>query len=276
MPVGKPTYFEGDIRKLEPNAYGFFYCKISSPEYLEHPILQRRLKTANGIRTIAGLGTWEGWINSLEMDNAMNYGYTFEILKGYEFKKGNIFKEYIERLYNLRLQYSKGHPMNLIAKLLMNSLYGKFGMKLEFTEISIYDTSTDEGKDFFEEMLDQYQETIHDYIKIGNKYLIVRNSLFPLKYNEELDKYHGQDINIAIASAITAGARVHMSKFKNNPDFNLYYSDTDSGVFDQPLPAEFVGNKLGQFKLEYVLTKAIFLAPPKGQFTDLQMKEVMK
>jgi hypothetical protein len=51
MPIGLPKYFEGNIRTLEPNAYGFFYCKITSPDYLEHPILQRRIKTVEGIRT---------------------------------------------------------------------------------------------------------------------------------------------------------------------------------------------------------------------------------
>jgi len=35
-------------------------------------------------------------------------------------------------------------------------------------------------------------------------------------------------ISIGIASAVTAYSRVYMSKFKNNPNYNLYYSDTDS------------------------------------------------
>jgi len=57
MPVGKPTYFEGNIRVLDPNAFGFFYCKIVSPDDLKHPILQTHVKTANGTRTIAPLGS---------------------------------------------------------------------------------------------------------------------------------------------------------------------------------------------------------------------------
>jgi hypothetical protein len=28
MPTGKPTYFKGDIRKINPEAFGFCYCKI--------------------------------------------------------------------------------------------------------------------------------------------------------------------------------------------------------------------------------------------------------
>ena len=65
---------------------------------------------------------------------------------------------------------------------------------------------------------------------------------------------------MAIASAITAYARVHMSQFKNNPDFNLYYSDTDSVYIDKPLSDDLVNEKiLGQMKLENVINKAIFL-----------------
>ena len=73
MPISvgwKPVAFEGNIRNIDPYAFGFFYCKIRSPNYLKHPILQRRIKTAEGVRTIAGLGAWEGWIYSFELDNA--------------------------------------------------------------------------------------------------------------------------------------------------------------------------------------------------------------
>ena len=51
MSIGQPTSFEGNIRTIEPNAYGFFYCKITSPAYLEHPILQR-IETSEGTRTV--------------------------------------------------------------------------------------------------------------------------------------------------------------------------------------------------------------------------------
>lgn len=129
MPIGKPISFKGNIKQIEPDAFGFFYCNITSPNYLEHPIIQRRIKTNEGMRTISRLGSWSAWICSAEIDNAIKYGYQFEILRGYQFETADIFSEYLYRLYNLRLQYSKGTPMNLIAKLLMNSLYGKFGMK---------------------------------------------------------------------------------------------------------------------------------------------------
>jgi DNA polymerase type B, organellar and viral len=39
------------------------------------------------------------------MYNAMKYGYTFEISKGYEFETGDIFSGYVSKMYSLRLQY---------------------------------------------------------------------------------------------------------------------------------------------------------------------------
>ncbi len=71
-----------------------------------------------------------------------------------------------------------------------------------------------------------------------------------VELNSELDNgSETHNINIAIASAITAYARIHMSQFKNNPSFaNLYYSDTDSVYFDGPLPDSFIStNELGCF-----------------------------
>jgi hypothetical protein len=276
MPIGKPIYFEGDIRKLEHNAFGFFYCKITSPAYLEHPIIQRRIKTSNGLRTLASLGSWDGWICSTEMDNAIKYGYQFEILKGYQFEQGDIFSDYVNRMYNLRLQYDKNHAMNLIAKLLLNSLYGKFGMKMELTQVDIYNCSTNEGTDFFNEMLNIWGESIHDYIKIDDHYLIIRDTLANLKYDKDNDMYHGLDINIAIASTITSTARVFMSIFKNNPNFKLYYSDTDSIVINAPLPESIVGDGLCQLKLEHIINRAIFLAPKVYGLITESGEEIIK
>lgn len=57
MPVGKPTLFEGNIRDIDPNAFGFFYCEIIAPNNIKHPILQTHVKINSTIRTIAPIGT---------------------------------------------------------------------------------------------------------------------------------------------------------------------------------------------------------------------------
>ena len=60
-PVGNIERFTGNIWKIDPNAFGFFYVKVKSPDNLNVPILQVKSKTPfGGIRTIAPLGSWEG------------------------------------------------------------------------------------------------------------------------------------------------------------------------------------------------------------------------
>ena len=258
-PIGRPTYFNGDILKLDLKPFGFFYCRITAPSFLQHPILQLHHKTDDGIRTISPLGVFEGMFFSEELFNAEKFGYKFEILWGYTFKSDYIFKDYINKLYNLRLTYPKTDPMNLIAKLLLNSLYGRFGMNDSFTYSQIISK-----KDYpkFDKMED-FKESIQDLIELGSNYLVqLKNP--KVEIGTDLDSgFITHNVNISIASAVTAYARIHMSQFKNNNNLpNLYYTDTDSAYFDGPLPDSMVDPKrLGALKLEGQWDKGIFLAP---------------
>jgi DNA polymerase type B, organellar and viral len=173
-------------------------------------------------------------------------------------KKGYPFIEYIDTLYNLRLEYSKSNPLNYIAKLLLNSLYGRFGMNDSFSEISIMDQKS------YQKFENNHAQDIISWLGLDDKVLVEhRNKSKDI--NTLLDSgkgYETHNTNIAIAAAITAYARIVMSQFKNNPDLILYYSDTDSVFINKPLPDYLVDNKiLGLMKLENVLTKAIFLSP---------------
>lgn len=276
MPVGKPMVFTGDIRRVIPEAFGFFYCEITTPIKLDHPIIQRRVKTSEGWRTVAGLGTWKGWICSVEMDRCLELGYTFRIIKGYQFETANIFSAYIKKLYELRLQYPKGHPMNDIAKLLMNSLYGKFGMRTDITKTEIFNIIDADDREIFHHLLEVWGENVQDWFETDSHLFVVRDSIVDLKHDDEENCYHGLDVNIAIASAITSYARVHMSVFKNSDHFTLYYSDTDSIVIDRQLPEDLVGTFLGQMKLEYIIQKAVFLAPKVYGLITEDGQEVIK
>jgi len=51
MPIGKIRYFEGDIRKVDPKAFGFFKVEITAPTTIKHPIIQTKIDTGNGLRT---------------------------------------------------------------------------------------------------------------------------------------------------------------------------------------------------------------------------------
>jgi len=273
-PVGRPTYFDGNILKLDPNAFGFFYCKIQTPKNLKHPILQIHHKTNNGLRTISPLGQFKGMFFSEELYNAQKFGYSFEILWGYIFKSDYIFKDYIDKLYNLRLTYPKSDPMNLIAKLLLNSLYGRFGMNDSFTYSQIINK-----KDYpnFEKQ-EGFKDSIQDLVKLGSNYLVqLKNP--KVEIGTDLDNgFITHNVNISIASVVTAYTRIHMSQFKNNPLFpNLYYTDTDSVYFDGPLPDHFISpTELGALKLEGIYDQGIFLAPKVYALAGGEIKELLR
>jgi len=251
MPIGMPTYFNGDIRKIDLNAFGFFYCEIIAPEDIQHPILQTRVKI-NGInKTIAPIGTWEDMLFSEELYNAEKYGYKFKILWGYTFESKNIFKDYVNFLYNLRLQYPKSDPLNFIAKILLNSLYGRFGMDDNFEDINVI------HKDFYGDFENKFIEQITEKIEIDDYFIVF------IKASDGLIKDQGEhNVSVGIAAAITAYSRIHMSQFKNNPKINLYYTDTDSIYTDSDIDKSLINSKiLGMLKLENVCEKAIFLGP---------------
>jgi len=251
MPIGKPILFEGDIRKVDPKAFGFFYCNIKTPNILNEPIIQTHVKINNMTRTIAPIGIWEDMLFSEEMDNAKKYGYKFNILWGYTFEKSNIFKDYVEFLYSLRSKYSRSNPLNYIAKILLNSLYGRFGMDDNFVNIEVIQ------KDYYSDFENKYLDQIDEKIDLGD-YMVVF-------YKTELineDKESTHNVSIGIAAAITAYSRIHMSQFKNNPKINLYYTDTDSIYTDSDIDPTFISETvLGKLKLENICKKAIFLTP---------------
>ena len=267
MPVGIPTFFEGDINSVDTKAFGFFFCRIIAPDDILHPILQTHVNTHGGKRTMAPIGQWEDMLFSEEMKNAIKLGYKIEVLWGYTFEKENIFKEYVDFLWNLRSEYSSSHPLNYIAKILMNSLYGRFGMDDNFMNISII------HKDYYPDFENKYLDYIEEKIELEDYFIVFYNSG---ESSEESDN-GTHNVSIGIAAAITAYARVHMSQFKNNPKINLYYTDTDSVYTDSEIDESLINPKvLGKLKLENTCNKAIFLSPKVYCLETIDNKTIYK
>ena len=65
-----------------------------------------------------------------ELINARDkYGYKIDVVYAYKFNKGfDVFKEFVEHFYTLKSGDSNP-ALKLIAKLILNSLYGKFGAR---------------------------------------------------------------------------------------------------------------------------------------------------
>lgn len=251
MPVGSPVYFEGDITKIKNKPYGIFFCEVESPNNLNEPIIQKRIKSFNGMKTIAPLGKWNGIYFSGEIYNAMKYGYTFKIIKGYLFDSKLIFTDYVDFLYNLKNNSEKGTANYTISKLLLNSLYGRFGMSPDMENYALINSN---------EIINYINKyIITDILNLNNGKEII--SYLPDQSYKEDNVFKNINISIPITLVITAEARVYMSQFKNNSNYTLYYTDTDSIDINKPLSANLIGKELGKMKLEHKFKKIIFLSP---------------
>ena len=243
-PVGRGIYFKGHRELSE--LFGIVFATVITPESLFAPILMYKDQNTS----IASLGSWGGWYFTEELKNAQKYGYQIKIHEGYHWpQRDYIFTEYVNTLYSLRMSFNKQDPKNMICKLLLNSLYGRFGLSPRLEEYS------------FKEI----ESKISDNLLI-NKLEVGNNDLFGyLKLrNQDISKYSYEsnlNISLPVSFMTSAYARIHMSDIKMSYGEHLHYTDTDSAVTSIPLPEKMVGNALGQFKLEHSFKKGVFLCP---------------
>lgn len=133
-------------------------------------------------------------------------------------------------------------------KILMNSLYGRFGInpKCTMTEFC--------NDDQYKHML-RFSDIIFAE-KLSESYIISyhKNTLKDSDYWEP-----PKNSAVQLAAAITASARIYMYPYTSRED--CYYTDTDSVVLSQPLPNELISSSaIGLFKLEDRMRNAYFLS----------------
>ena len=82
----------------------------------------------------------------------------------------------MEDLYNLRKSYPKSHPLNLVCKLLLNSLYGRFGLN------PLLDTFLIVSKNKLEKELKSKLPFLQERIDFGDMSMYSLNSDEPKPY----------------------------------------------------------------------------------------------
>lgn len=234
--------------------------EITTTKLLKHPVLI--IKDDKGVN-IRPLGSWTGWYTSKELENAEKFGYTYKIKRGYLFDSAKPFIDYVETIYKIRINNAKGTPLNLIAKLLLNSLYGRFGISPLNYETVITDIIN----------LDMYinKFSVIDVIELDNSKVLIQYTAYEndedyFKVNRTTDK----SISLPISIFTTSYARILISQFINKDDLELYYTDTDSLDFKGALTPELLGDWLGQFKFEALFKRVVYLAP-KLYFTEFEV-----
>jgi hypothetical protein len=269
MPVG--NIIKSSDTNLD-NYFGFCYAAVNVPSHVKNPVLSYRDDLGNVYNPT---GNWTGMFSSEILKLARDVDKAeISIKYGYKFDRGkDVFKKYVEKYFNLKKEASieKNNAKRTLAKLLLNSLYGRFGLKYHGSKTDI--VTSERAK----ELTLKYKILDNIVIDEENEVEIIKYTSEPSDVLKDIDKkgyfdliskteYSSEDFinrSLPISAMITSYAACFMNKFLNLPDNECYYSDsdTDSVVLKKPLSPEYVGNSLGQFKFVGKAKKAYFISP---------------
>lgn len=241
------TFYEEDTDFNFDNFFGFMDIDIQCPEHLSKPVLPYK---QDG-RTIFPQGVFSGVYFSEEVRACVNLGYKIlKVHKAVQYSQECIFSDYVDAMYKLKAK-SVG-PERFVSKLLLNSLYGIFGRRQETLKTVVVSNS------MLPDLLGSH--VIKTIINIDNDNSIVLmidnldaeliGTLNSVISDFNMKPSVGKTVksNVAIASAITAYARIKMIPYKIMD--GAIYSDTDSIITTDKLDDSLIGTELGLMKDE--------------------------
>jgi len=193
-------------------------------------------------RTIFPVGTSSITLTTPELQYALAQGHIKHVETLITYEQAPIFKTFVDRFYELRMDFKSAQvPMfEHFTKILMNSLYGKFGQKAE-NWIKIGDCKDE--PDRVEDLIDVVTSR-----RRRLRYLL--GEVFEMTGHEE-----SRHSFPAISSHVTAHGRLYLwDLMKQAGEGNYYYCDTDSLFVNQQgldnLDSLLDETRLGALKIE--------------------------
>lgn len=188
------------------------------------------------------VGNFSTTLTTNELIEALAAGEIERVDKLAYYEVANLFSEYVDFFYSAKNDYKqKGMPaFTFISKLMLNSLYGKFGQKNYIWEqVDYYPTPVCKTW----EEIDHDTGEIHYYRMIGG---------YIERKNGEEESRHSFP---AIAAHITADARLRLYHLMEKAGhYNVFYCDTDSLFVNSQglrrLEDELDENELGKLSLQ--------------------------
>jgi hypothetical protein len=199
-----PTSYVGQSKRwMEDRYYGFVEATISNPDdYV--PCLPVHLE-----KLYFPSGTIRGIWSSEEIQTAVIRGAKIQkIHQSYNFQTDRIFGEYVQRLYALK-KTAQSEATRLIAKGLLNALYGKFGQN-PTKKIYCLERNAPHGSIPIMDP-DGYPSGFAYYERTSRSAYLLPH----------------------LAAAVTSKARIHLL---SRLDDHAYYCDTDSVFTSQWYP----------------------------------------
>jgi len=229
-----------NIQKYE----GVSECVVSTPNGFNRiPLLPHY----NNGKLCFPTGRFKGVWNHCELRKAIELGYVIEdvLEQRYYTETFRPFQTYVNDIYAQRLKYqSEGSTLELVSKLLLNSLYGKFAQK-EKTKTTIKNIdfmNEDERLEFF------FSDPNPNEVTIKNNHIITN-------VKEQFDGAFSFPI---FSSYVTSYARLLMYEYLDELG-DVIYMDTDSVVTKKKLAH--TSKELGEMKLEFEPIRGVFVKP---------------
>jgi hypothetical protein len=226
-------------RSIIEDYEGISEVDIFCPKDKEIPLIPFRDKTG---KLMFPTGLVHGWYSHLELREAVSQGYEIlDVQKQYYYTKTFYpFKRYVEDLYKIRKEKKeRGDISELVEKLQMNSLYGKFGQKIYGKEKVFH--------------LDSIDSKRLERMNRDGKYTISGDFVY---YTETDPEYIPSHVMPIFSLYVTAYGRLKL--FNAIKGIDVVYVDTDSIVTHDSLCTS---TDLGDLKLEYEVAEAVFVKP---------------
>jgi DNA polymerase elongation subunit (family B) len=202
-----------------------------------------------GHKLIFPVGQFVSTLHKIELENALAYDHIDKVNKVAIYDEADIFSEYVNYWYRVKVEAElQGNKIQRqIAKLFLNSLYGKFGQRGIQSEVMENPDTPQYGR------ITGYSEALGTTVEIN--YL---GTQIEIRYQEG-EAYYACP---AIAGAVTAYARMYLWYLMTLAGKeNVKYCDTDSLIVNeqgyQRLSDMIDSNALGKLKLEGVETHLI-------------------
>jgi len=215
------------------------------------------------------VGKFRTMLSTPELTYAYYKGYIRKVHRVALYTRGNLFEKYIRLLYSLRKSYQTqdNKAFEFLCKLMLNSLYGKFGQSGRVYE-DVGKTDSNDIKSWTE-----WDADTHQVIKCRQFAGVIQN------YKTEGESFNSHP---AIACHVTAYARMMLWQLICTAGIdNVYYCDTDSLVVNrkahQALSSLYLGDDLGELKLVKRFKCMVIYGPKDYEFGNLvKIKGVSK
>ena len=220
---------------------GVVYAKVKVPEtYL--PALPWRDPQTNGI--YFPTGTWEAWFPACELRYAKSLGVGVWAKDCICYSGAEPFGRFVDEVYRLKSEATGA--LRSFAKLVLNGCYGKFGQAPEREELRVF--ADDAAAIAF--INDQPSGTV------GQPYAN-RRVLTVSKFKWPPHTHY------ALAGYVTAYARMRLHQALLLADIPVYCDSDSVHCVESGRLAQsgMLGEKLGQFKVEFTNYKGTFYAP---------------